>query len=166
MSKRIEGRRWGRQRRPAQGETTGTGAAASQPAATSFWRSGRLWLILFLCLVGSTVASYVVFKYVMVKVPPELVGTWQVTKGPFKGWTLELHSDGTAIGTEYRPGQKVVLNQTVEVDGKSIVLTNTNMDEKTGKNDTATLTILELTGDTLVIRHEDQTTYHMKRIAN
>src|SRR5262245_52496526 len=163
MSKRIESGRWGRQRRPAQGVTT-TEHGPAPPAAPSFWQSRRLWLILFLCLAGSTAASYVVFKYIVVKIPPELVGTWEVKAGPLRGWSLEFRRDATAVATRFERGQKIVTYYSVKVEGKTMWLTT--RDEKTGKDDTITQTIVELTADELVIRDEDQKTYQMKRVRN
>src|SRR5262245_25998950 len=155
--------RWGKQRHSSQGGTTGANSAAA-PAAAPTRQNHRMWLILLLCLAGSAAASYVVFKYVVVKIPPELVGTWEVTQGPLRGATLELRRDGSAVATRTERGQKMVTDQSVRVDGKSLFLTTT--DEKTGKDDTVTQTIVELTADTLVIRDEDKRTYHMKRIGN
>jgi uncharacterized protein (TIGR03066 family) len=150
--------------RPSRGQAAGKEAAAPQADVAPPPRSRRLWLILLFCLVGSTAASFVVFKYVLVKIPPELVGTWQVTAGSLRGWTLEFRRDGTAIATRYERGQKIVTDYSAKVEGKSMWLTT--RDEKTGKEDTVTQTIVELTADELVIRDEDQITYHMKRVSN
>ena len=162
MSKRIEGRRWGRQRRPAQGETSGREATAPPAPSPSFWQNRRTWLILFLCLAGSTALSYAIFKYVVVQVPPELVGTWEVKAGPLRGWSLEFRPDATAVATRVERGQKIFTDYVVKVEGKTMWLTS--WDEKTGKDETVTQTILELTAEELVIRDEDQRTYQMKRV--
>src|SRR5262245_36776228 len=56
-----------------------------------------LWLVLLLCLAGSSVVSFIVFKLLIVpSMPPELMGTWEVTGGPLRGATLDFRQDGTA----------------------------------------------------------------------
>jgi uncharacterized protein (TIGR03066 family) len=153
--------RWGSRGRSSAGEPSGKDTAAP-PAAAPPRQGRRLVLILLLCLAGSMAASYVVFKYVIVSIPPELVGTWQVTTGPMRGWTLEFHRNASALATRYERGQKIVTDYSARVEGKRLSLTT--RDEKTGKDDTVTQTIVELTADELVIRDEDQITYHMKRV--
>jgi uncharacterized protein (TIGR03066 family) len=174
MDERTENWRWGRPRRASRAERSAKLAAAAQaadalhdigasrPPAGSFWFSSRLWLILILCLFGSTGASFVFFKFIVPKVPPELVGTWQITAGPQQGWTLEVHRDGAAAAVRYERGQKIVTDYRAKVEGKTMWLTT--RDEKSGKEDTSTHTIVELNADELVIRDEDQKTYQMKRI--
>lgn len=150
-------------RRARRGETAGPEAAAPHPAAAPPARGRRLWLILLLCLAGSTAVSFVVFKLTLVPaVPPELVGSWEVAAGPLRGWSLDFRRDGTAIATRYERGQKIVTDYSAKVEGKSMLLTT--RDEKTGKDDTVTQTIVELTADELVIRDDTQRTYHMKRV--
>jgi hypothetical protein len=122
-----------------------------------------LWLGLLLCLVGSGVASYLVFKYIIVpSVPTEMVGTWQVTEGPLQGATLELHLDGTAIAVRHERGQQVTTRSLAEVKGKRLFLTT----REAGTEETVIQRILKVTPDELVIRDEDKVTYKMKRIRN
>ena len=95
-----------RRPRRAQEEAAATGGGtppAPPPAATKPGR-GRVAFVLLLCLVGSAVVSFFVFKATLSpNVPPELVGTWKVTQGKLKGATLEFRSDGTSIATlDYR----------------------------------------------------------------
>jgi len=124
----------------------------------------HLGLLLLLCLVGSAAVSFVVFTYFIVSIPRELVGNWEVTAGTLRGATLEFHRDGTAIATRDARGQKVVTNSSARVEGQTMFLTT--RDEKTGKEETVTQTIVELTADELVLRDEDQITYHMRRVRN
>src|SRR5947209_4217818 len=115
----------------------------------------RLGLVLLLCLVASSVVSFLVFKYLIVGgIPRELVGTWQVTQGPLRGATLEFRADGTAAAVMNRRGKKETTNSSVEVKGKTVLLTT--KDETTGKEDTVTQTIVTLIDDELVLRDEDQ----------
>src|SRR5262249_55094297 len=109
------------------------------------------------------VASYLVFKYIIVpSVPTELVGTWQVTEGPLQGATLELHQEGTAIATRHERGKLVTTRSSVEVRGKRMFLTTRDGDTE----ETVVQGILQVTPDELVIRDEDKVTYKMKRIRN
>jgi uncharacterized protein (TIGR03066 family) len=122
-----------------------------------------LWLVLLLCLAGSSVASFVVFKCLIVPaVPPELVGTWEVTAGPLRGATLEFRQDGTAVAIMYKQGKQATTHSTAKVEGKTLSLTT--KDETSSKEETVTQTIFELTADELVLRDEDLVTYHMKRL--
>ena len=123
----------------------------------------RLWVFLLLCLAGSTLASFVVFKYIAPTIPHELIGTWQVADGPLKGATLEFRWYGTAIATSMdKQGKKEITDSSVKVDGKTIVLTSA--DRTTGKEETVVQTILKLTKDELVIRDEDRKVYTMTRV--
>jgi uncharacterized protein (TIGR03066 family) len=124
----------------------------------------RLGLILLSCLVGSGVASYLVFVYVLSSIPHELVGTWVVTDGALRGATLEFRRDGTASATMYKQGKKAVTNSSVKVERPKMYLTT--RDDQTGKEETVTQTIVELTEEELVIRDEDQNTYRMMRVRN
>jgi uncharacterized protein (TIGR03066 family) len=132
-------------------------------------RSGptsRWWLFLLLCLLGSTAASFVIFKYVAPSVvapsiPSELIGTWQVVDGDLKGATLEFTWHGTAVATSYKHAVKEVTQSSVKIEGKRIILTTE--DPATHRADTVVQTIVNLTDNELVIRDEDKNTYRMIR---
>jgi uncharacterized protein (TIGR03066 family) len=164
MNNRLDRERRSRaHRRASRGEPVVQDAAAPEAAVAAPAGKRRLGLILLLCLAGSTAVSFVVFKLTLVPaVPPELVGSWEVAAGPLRGWSLEFRREGTAVATRYERGKKIVTDYSARVEGKSLSLTT--RDEKTGKDDTVTQTIVELTADELVIRDEDQITYHMKRV--
>jgi uncharacterized protein (TIGR03066 family) len=132
-----------------------------KPAA----RNWCLWGFLLLCLAGSTLASFVIFKYLAPTIPHELIGTWQVADGPLKGATLEFRWYGTAIATATdKQGKKEITDSSVMVEGKSIFLTTA--DGVTGKQETVVQTILKLTKDELVFRDEDRRTYALTRVRN
>lgn len=120
--------------------------------------------MLLLCLVASTALSYVVFKYVAVSIPRELVGAWRVTDGGLRGATLEFRSDGTAIAIREEKGEKELTHFSAKVEGKTIFLTN--RDERTGKEETVKQTILQLQENELVIRDEDKNVFRMRRVQN
>jgi uncharacterized protein (TIGR03066 family) len=128
-------------------------------------RKPRLWVFLLLCLAGSSLVSFVVFKYIAPTIPHELIGTWQVVDGPLKGATLEFRWYGTAIATATdKQGKPETTDSSVRVEGKKVLLTST--DGLTGKQETVVQTILKLTKDELVIRDEDRKTYTMTRVRN
>jgi uncharacterized protein (TIGR03066 family) len=143
---------------------------ASPTAVKRGGGKARPWLFLLLCLCGATVTSFVIFKYIAPSIvapslPPELVGTWQVTEGDLKGATLEFRWHGTALATSYnKQGNKETVQSSVEVDGRKILLTS--KDAEKGTTETLTQTILKLTEDELVLRDEDQKTYRLVRVGN
>jgi uncharacterized protein (TIGR03066 family) len=152
--------------RRQQGDANVQGAATveadGKPRAGA--RNWRVWLFLLLCLVGSAVASFVIFKYVAPTIPHELIGKWKVTDGPLKDATLEFRWYGTAIATANNKGKEETTESSVKVVGNKILLTSTHA--VTGKEDTVSQTILKLTEDELVLRDEDRMTYAMKRVRN
>ncbi len=153
--------------RPARGQAGGPYAVAEPPAGKPNRWAGRTWLVLLLCLLGSTAASYVGFKYVAPlafapTVPHELLGTWQVTEGGMKGATLEFTWWGTSTAVLNNQGKQEITRSTVHVVGKQIILTSTGA---AGFPERFTQTILELTPDELVIRDDDGHVYRMRRVA-
>jgi uncharacterized protein (TIGR03066 family) len=153
-----------RHRRSSQGEITGQQTAAPEVGDKPSAQRTPLWLVLLLCLAGSSVASFVVFKLLIVpSMLPELVGTWEVIDGPLRGATLEFRQDGTALAVRHKQGKKETTHSTARVEGKTLLLT-TRDDETPGKEETVTQTIVELTADELVLRDEDLVTYHLKRV--
>jgi hypothetical protein len=162
-------RSWRQNARPAHagaGESNG----ASPPGHAQPTRSkGRLWLIMLLCLLGSAVVSFVAFKYVVpgilgAGIPPELVGTWQVTEGNLQGATLEISWYGTATAVLYKQGKKEITNSSAKVVGKILLLTS--RDATTGAEETVAQNILQLTPDELIIQDEDRNVYRMKRVGS
>jgi hypothetical protein len=120
-----------------------------------------LWFMLLL-LVGASVISFVLFRFVLPTVPRELVGTWRVVEGPFKGATFECSWTGTGIFSLYSDGKRKSTESSIRVRGKRILMTSENPVTKV--EDTLILTILRLTDDELVFRDQDQTVYNMIRI--
>jgi uncharacterized protein (TIGR03066 family) len=122
---------------------------------------------MLLLLVGAAVTSFVVFRYVLPKyfgVPRELVGTWQVTEGPFKGATFECAWTGTAVFSVHKDGRTESTKSSIRVRGKRMFLTTKDLD--TGREETLIQTILKLTDDELVFRDQDEVTYNLIRIGD
>jgi hypothetical protein len=143
--------------------------AAARRLRRKAWRKRRVTALLLLLLVGSFVASFFISRTVLATVPPELIGVWQVTDGEMKGATLEFRKPiyrwyGTGFASMYKDGKKEVAEATVSVRSKRIHMTYKN--STPGMADTVIQTIVKLTDDELVIRDQDQATYHLIRIAD
>jgi uncharacterized protein (TIGR03066 family) len=166
MNNRIDAeRKSSRQRRRLRAAISDPHANAPETTVEPSSSRPRLWLVLLLCLAGSAVVSFVVFKSLIEPtVPPELVGTWEVTTGPLHGATLDFRPDGTAVAILYKHGKKETTHSSARVEDKTLFLTT--RDDASGKEDTVTQTIVELTAEELVLRDEDLITYHMKRVRN
>ena len=132
---------------------------AAKPA-----RNLRVVWVMLLLLVGAFGVSFVVFRYVLPRVPRELVGTWQVVEGDMKGATLEFGPFGSGSATMFKQGKREVAESSVRVRGKRIFMTYKA--SGSGQEDTVIQTILKLSDDELVIRDQDQTTYKMIRIGD
>ena len=141
-----------------------TAPGAPPPAAQPGRRNWRPLFFLLVCLVGSSVVSFVVFGYLTPGVPRALIGTWEVKDGDLRGATLEFHRHGAGVATMHKGGKKLIVNSSVKVDGDKILMTSA--DELTGKPDTVIQTILKLTDNELVIRDVDNNTYRMVRISD
>ncbi len=138
-------------------------AREPSPAAVRPKRRWRLAVFLLLLLAASTGVSFVLFRYVLPSVPRELVGTWEVTDGALKGAQLEFRWYGLGVATTVKHGRAESLESAVKVKGKRIYMTSKN---PTGRDDTLIQTIIQLTPRELVIRDQDDITYHLVRIAD
>ena len=125
-------------------------------------RNRRILWVMLLLLVGSAGVSFALFRYVLPRIPRELVGTWQVVDGNMKGATLEFGWLGTGSATMYKHGKKEVAQSSVRVRGNRIFMTY--KDAVTGLDDTVIQTIVKLSDDELVFRDQDEVTYRLTRI--
>jgi hypothetical protein len=125
-------------------------------------RRRLLWFLLIL-LVGSSVLSYVAFRFILPSVPRQLVGTWEVVDGDLKGATLEFTWYGTGSATMFKDGKKEVAESSVRVRGKRIYMTYQNT-KILGGEETVIQTIVKLTDDELIIRDQDEVVYHLVKI--
>src|SRR5262245_12365588 len=70
--------------------------AGTHPAAKSAPLAPSTWILLGLVLVLAGVGTLAWYEhFVWNKVPPELVGLWEVNEGPQQGGTFEFLRDGT-----------------------------------------------------------------------
>lgn len=111
-----------------------------------------VWVALAL-LVLAGAGTWAVLEFVVWnKVPPELVGTWEVQGGPMSGGTFAFSRDGT-LKIRHR-GQETdsAMNARVAVEDKTLLTTTKH--PQTGQEDTRRSTIRELTAQSLVIELE------------
>jgi len=127
----------------------GTGPAperARNPIATS------TWVLVGLILILGGVGTLFVFEFfIWTKVPPELVGLWEIDEGPPKGSTFEFTRKG---GMEFIPnaGKSKPRKARVVVRDKTLVMIE--KDPRTGGALRTKYTIRELTADTLILELE------------
>lgn len=143
------------------------GTSEQQPAPQATAKPARIIvlvvLVMLLLLFGSFGVSFYLFRYVLPRVPRELVGTWRVVEGDMKGATLQFGPFGSGSATMFnKQGKRETAESSVRVRGKRIFMTYKA--SGSGEEDTVIQTIVKLTDDELVIRDQDQVTYHMIRI--
>jgi hypothetical protein len=143
-----------RKRKPAHA------AADSRPP---FAVSASTWVLLGLCLALGGVGTLAVYEFfIWTKVPPELVGLWEVDEGPQKGGTFEFFRDGTMEVLLKAKGKTVTHKTQVSVRGKTLFMTT--RDPLTREESTNEGMIRELTRDTLIVELERGDVLKMMRI--
>jgi len=123
-----------------------------KPPAQENGRKFKLWhwALGALCLLVTGGGTWAVLKvFVWNKVPPELVGTWEVKDGPMKGGTFNFFPNGTL---EIRSVQGPFIRARVAVDGKKLSTTTKN--PSTLRDETRTSIIQDLTENSLVLELE------------
>jgi uncharacterized protein (TIGR03066 family) len=99
---------------------------------------------------GGTLAVFHFF--IWNKVPPELVGKWEVQGGPLSGGTFEFSRDGTLKMRHMSQGKDVALDGRVTVEGKALLITTQNPQTRVEK--TQRSMIQELTATSLILELE------------
>jgi hypothetical protein len=136
-------------------------AAAADGAA--FGVSASAWVLLGLCLVLVGVGTLAYYEFfVWTKVPPELLGLWEIDDGPQKGGTFEFFRDGT-MEVYLRAKKKAVTHKTqVTVRDKTLSMTTQN--PLFGGEAANECMIRELTAETLILELERGDVLKMVRI--
>ena len=118
------------------------------------------WIALGLLLAaGGTLAVFEFF--IWNKVPPALVGKWEVQGGPMSGGTFQFFRNGT-LETRHKKDQTYsMLRASVAVEGKTLL--TTTQDTRTGREQTRKSAIRELTANSLAIELEDGAVLKMVR---
>jgi hypothetical protein len=126
---------------------------ASVPSEARTKGAVRNWIALIVCLLFAAGGTWAVLEiFVWHKLPPALVGAWEVQGGPMQGGTFEFLGDGTlTIRTNHGPDVKA----RAAVDGKTLATTITAA-QNPGmlRDETRKSTIRELTPNSLVLELE------------
>ncbi|HMF16209.1 MAG TPA: hypothetical protein VKE98_03340 [Gemmataceae bacterium] len=127
---------------------------ARNPIATS------TWVLVGLILILGGVGTLFVFEFfVWTRVPPALVGVWEINEGPPKGTTFDFDRNGDM---ELIPnfGNGKSRKARVIVRDKTLVMSEP---DRTGKELKIEYTIRELTADTLILELENGDVLKMVR---
>jgi hypothetical protein len=119
--------------------------------------------LLGLCLVVAGLGTLAVFEFfVWNKVPPELVGYWEVTEGPQKGGTFEFFREGRMEVRLKSKKRTVTHKAPIVVRGKTLV--EIARQPLTGDETASQSIIHELTAQTLILESERGDVLSMVRI--
>jgi hypothetical protein len=131
-----------------------------RPKGGKFTRWHWAVLGLGLLLVGGGTWAALEF-FVWNKLPPALVGKWEVQGGPMSGGTFQFFRNGT-LETRHKKDQTYsMLRASVAIEGKTLL--TTTQDPGTGREQTRKSTIRELTANFLAIELEDGAVLKMVR---
>jgi hypothetical protein len=145
-----------RRKKQAAKEAGHTAGRPALPAAST-------WVLLGLCLLLAGLGTLAVFEFfVWTRVPPELVGLWEVEEGPQKGGTFEFFRDGTMEVHLQAKKRTVGYKMRVAVRDKTLVITPKG--SQSPENTPAESIIRELTADTLILELEKGDVLKLVRI--
>jgi hypothetical protein len=121
------------------------------------------WVLVALCLVLAGLGTLAVFEFfVWNKIPPELVGMWEVQEGPQKYGTFEFSRNGT-MDVRLKTNKRDVTHKTrVAVRDRTLLMTA--KDPQTREDKTSASIIRELTADTLILELERGDVLRMVRV--
>ena len=139
------------------------GETGPAPERTGIGIAPSTWVLLGLFLILGGVGTLFVFEFfIWTKVPPALVGYWEVNEGPQKGGSYDFFRNGTAeVLVKTRKGE-VTYKAQVVVRHKTLV--ETVKDRETGERATRKSIIRELTADSLILELEKGNVLKMVRI--
>jgi hypothetical protein len=125
------------------------GFVRTQPGKRRSWR----WAMVAACLVLAGVGTWAVLEnFVWTKIPPALVGQWEVTGGPMSGGTFSFSRNGSLAIQGIDQGSTYAINSRTVVVGKTLLMTS--QDPNSGQEQTRKCTIQELTVTSLVLELE------------
>ena len=138
------------------------GETGPTPERTGIGIATSTWILLGLFLILGGVGTLFVFEFfIWTKVPPALVGLWEIDEGPPKGSTFDFSRSGEM---EFIPnvGKQKPHRARVVVRDKTLVIME--KDPRTGGKIKTEYTIRELTADTLILEPEKGDALKMVRL--
>ena len=106
--------------------------------------------LIAICVLLAAGGSWAVLEFlVWSRLPPELVGNWQVQDGPMKGGSFDFSRNGNL---EISSNQGHVVKARVAVQGKNLLTTTKN--PSTSREETHASIIQQLTADSLILELE------------
>jgi hypothetical protein len=150
--------RLGQARRQKRQEQKGARADGNRAGS-----GARTWIMLGLCLMLAGIGTLAVFEFfIWNKIPPQLVGLWEIQEGPQKDSTFEFFRNGT-MEVHLTGNKKEDAHKTqVTVRDRTLVETKKSLftrEEKTNKS-----LIRELTANTLILEPEKGEVLKLVRI--
>lgn len=125
--------------------------------------SASTCVLLGLVLALGGVGTLALFDFfVWNKIPPELVGFWEIREGPKKDGTIEFFRDGTMEAHWQAIKKPVTIKARVAVRDKKLVITSKS--SLPGQEDRDEYVIRELTANTLILEMERGEVWKMVRI--
>jgi uncharacterized protein (TIGR03066 family) len=151
-----------------KGQVTGSATPlrdtkSAETARRSMARS-RPWLYVAIALaVVAGIGSWALFENIIwSRIPPELVGKWEVIGGEQDGATFDFYPNGAMVGNVKSPaGRRNVIHASIRVDGNKILSTTRHPD--TGQPMTMVLVIKTMKPSELVVEDEEGKIMNMKR---
>ena len=127
------------------------------------WLCTSTWILLGLSLALAGVGTLAVLEFTLWnKVPPALVGLWEVQEGPQKDSTYEFFRNGTMEVWRQSKKKDVVHKMQVTVRGRTLVTREVNpLNREESKDESK---IRELTANTLILEHEKGDVLKMVRL--
>jgi hypothetical protein len=137
--------------------------AAPKSERAGRWFAPSTWVLLGLCVILAAVATLALFDFVVgTKIPPELVGLWEVQEGPQQGGTFEFFRSGTMEVHLVSKKREVTHKTRVAVKDKTLMMfTKDPLRRQATSNESI---IRELTADTLILELEKGDVLRMVRI--
>jgi hypothetical protein len=125
-----------------------------QPQRTKIPIATSTWVLVGLILILGGVGTLFVYEFfIWTKVPPALVGLWEINEGPTKGGTFEFFRNGTM--EVLVPTKKREVNYTGRIIVRDKTLVEIARDPRTGEKATRKSLIRELTATTLILELEN-----------
>jgi hypothetical protein len=127
------------------------------------WLSSSTWILFGLLLALAGLGTLAVLEFtIWNKIPPALVGLWEIDGGPQKDTTFEFFRNGTLEVHLQEKKRDIAYKTQVHVRDRTLL--ETKKDPLTREEKTSESRIRELTADTLILETEKGDVLKMVRI--